>query len=214
VSRPWLFDPLQMFGYDVIYADPPWAFENWSESGMHKNAAQHYPTMTPEEIQSLPVGELASSTCALFLWVVDPLLDQGMETLKRWGFRYRTVAFTWAKLTKRGKQWHKGLGYYTRGNPETCLLGVIGDMPVPPADRPDQLQVDRLREHSRKPDKIRKLIERMYPNRRRVELFARASHPGWEAWGNETQRFDGGPSIGPDPVLLKGRQDHEENRLL
>ena len=124
----WPFGDLQMFGYQLLHIDPPWGFENWSEKGEDRNANQHYPTMTWQEIAALPVGHLASNNCACFLWCVDPLLDKGFECLRAWGFRYTTVAFTWAKRTRKGRGWHMSTGYYTRANPETCLLGVTGSM--------------------------------------------------------------------------------------
>lgn len=185
----WPFADLRMFGYRVILADPPWAFENYSAAGEDRNANQHYPTMSADEVGALPVGHLAARNCALFLWVTDPLLDRGIEVLKRWGFRYTTVAFTWAKRTSTDAAWHLGTGYYTRANPETCLLGIAGTMGLPKSRAVRQLIVDPVREHSRKPDRIRSDIEAMFDGPY-VELFARSSRPGWDSWGNETGKFD------------------------
>lgn len=91
------FDGLWMFGYQLIYADPPWPFDNWSERGGDRNANQHYPTMTLDEIAALRVGDLASDRCALAMWVTDPLLDRAIDVMKHWGFRFTTVLFTWTK---------------------------------------------------------------------------------------------------------------------
>ena len=183
------FENLRMFGYNVIYADPPWAFTNRSPKGEGRNPNQHYSTMSIEQIEELPVRNLAAENCALFLWVTDPLLDRGLETLRRWGFRYTTVAFTWAKRTKNDNGYHMGTGYYTRANPETCLLGMSGRMRRLDAGV-RQLVVEPVRQHSRKPDRIRDDIVRLFGPVPRVELFARASAPGWDAWGNETEKFN------------------------
>jgi N6-adenosine-specific RNA methylase IME4 len=43
-----------------------------------------------------------------------------------------------------------------------------------------------LRAASTKPDEIYPLIEQMYPELARIELFARGTRPGWDAWGNES----------------------------
>lgn len=83
-----------LFNYQVIYADPAWAYENWSKEGAHKNASSHYDCMTIDDIKKLPVGQLASKDCVLFLWVTDPLLQEGLDVMKAWGFKYQTVAFT------------------------------------------------------------------------------------------------------------------------
>lgn len=178
-----------MFGFEIIYADPPWPFDNYSAKGESRNPSRHYDTMSINQIKALPVGDLASRDCALFLWVVDPLLDAGLDTLRAWGFRYTTVAFTWAKRTKLDTGWHMGTGYYTRGNPETCLLGMMGSIPRLDAGV-RQLVVEPVREHSRKPDRIRNDIVRLFGDRPRVELFARQQHPGWACWGNQTDRFE------------------------
>lgn len=178
-----------LIAFDIIYADPPWGFENWSEKGEDRNPNQHYDTMNWMEIASLPVGELASRDCALFLWAVDPLLDRAMDVMTAWGFRYVTLAFTWAKLNPSGEGYAMGTGYYTRANPEICLLGVTGKMPRLDAGV-RQLIVEPRREHSRKPDRIADDIVRLFGDRPRIELFARTKRPGWSAWGNQTDRFD------------------------
>ena len=183
------FSNLPMFGYEIIHADPPWGFENWSEKGEDRNPNQHYDTMSWQDIAALPVGELASANCALFLWAVDPLLDRAIETMRIWGFRFVTVAFTWAKRTRRDADWHLGTGYYTRANPEICLLGMMGSLPRLDAGV-RQLVVEPLREHSRKPDRIADDIIRLFGDRPRIELFARIQRAGWDAWGNETAKFE------------------------
>ena len=185
----WPFGDLQMFGYRVILADPAWPFENYSAAGENRNPKRHYPTMSIEQIAELPVGHLADRNCALFLWVTDPLLDRGIEVLKHWGFRYVTVAFTWAKRTRTGADWHLGTGYYTRANPETCLLGIAGQMGLPKSRSVRQLIVEPVREHSRKPDRVRSDIEAMFDGPY-AELFARSRRPGWDSWGNDTDRFE------------------------
>ena len=191
VRREWPFGHLRPFGYNVIHADPPWAFANWSAKGENRNPNRHYPTMTADEIAALPVGDLAAKDCALFLWVCDPLLDRGLDILKGWGFRFATVAFNWAKRTRRDSGWHLGTGYYTRANPEICLLGMTGSLARCDAGV-RQLVVEPLRHHSRKPDRIADDIVRLFGDLPRVELFARTQRDGWEVWGNETDRFTTG----------------------
>lgn len=189
MTAPAPFDGLRMFGYNIIHADPPWGFENWSEKGEGRNPSRHYSTMTPEAIAALPVGHLASDNCALFLWVCDPLLDRSLEVMRAWGFRFVTVAFTWAKQTRDSDGWHLGTGYYTRANPETCLLGMMGSLPRLDAGV-RQLIVEPRREHSRKPDRIADDIVRLFGDLPRVELFARARRAGWDSWGNQVDTFD------------------------
>jgi N6-adenosine-specific RNA methylase IME4 len=112
--------------YRVIYADPPWKFRVRSRKGLSRSAENHYPTMTVRDIALMPVARLAEKGCALFLWVPMPQLMEGIAVMNAWGFEYKTVAFTWAKQTKRARAWHMGLGYWTRANCELCLLGTRG----------------------------------------------------------------------------------------
>jgi N6-adenosine-specific RNA methylase IME4 len=132
----------------------------------------------------------------LFLWITDPMLPQGLEVMEAWGFRYSTVAFTWAKVSRSSEatwapKWHMGLGYWTRSNPETCLLGVRGS-PKRLAKDVRQLITAPVREHSRKPEDAYTGIERLCDGPR-LELFGRQSRPGWEVRGAEATKFDDAP---------------------
>lgn len=126
--KDWPFGDLPLFNYGVIYCDPAWPFENYSAKGESRNPKRHYQTLSIQQIKALPVGHLAAERCALFMWVTDPMLAEANDVMKAWGFRYATVAFTWAKRTKLDTGWHMGTGYYTRANLEMCLLGMNGRM--------------------------------------------------------------------------------------
>ena len=104
--------------YQVIYADPPWAYRVWSKKGSGRSAESHYPTMSMEEIEKLPVGKLADENCALFLWITFPLLKEIWRVVKAWGFTYKTVAFVWIKQNKKADSLFWGMGYWTRANAE------------------------------------------------------------------------------------------------
>ena len=103
--------------YKVIYADPPWHFKSYSPKGDDRNATQHYSCMSISDISNLRVSDLASDDCVLLMWVVDPMLPEALEVIKAWGFKYKTVGFTWAKQNKNDLGMFTGLGYWTRANP-------------------------------------------------------------------------------------------------
>ena len=142
--------------------------------------------MSKADIEALPVETVALTHAVLFLWVTDPFLPQGLELMKKWGFRYSTVAFTWAKTGKHA-EWPMGTGYWTRANPEMCLLGVRG-APSRKSKSVRQLIVSPRREHSRKPDETHERIEALVDGPY-LELFARQQRPGWTVWGNQTEKF-------------------------
>ena len=169
--------------YDVILADPPWSFEVWDkETGHGRSPESHYATMPLSDIKALKIP--ANGNAALFMWAVWPSLPDAFEVIREWGFTYKTVAWVWAKANESGFGHHMGMGYYTRANTEPCLLAVRGTMAVAAHDVL-ALIYSPVREHSRKPDEQYDKIERLYPGRRYLELFARHKRPGWHAWGNE-----------------------------
>jgi N6-adenosine-specific RNA methylase IME4 len=120
------------------------------------------------------------------------MVPEALDTLAAWGFRYKTVAFTWAKQTTTGNAWHMGLGYWNRQNTEQCFLATRGK-PKRLAKDIRQLVVEPRREHSRKPDRIYRDIERLVAGPY-LEMFARQRWPGWDAWGNEVGKFGAEPT--------------------
>jgi len=176
-------------GFKIVHADPAWSYENYSKKGTDKSAVQHYDCMTIDDIQNLPVEALAAPDAVLFLWVTDPLLQEGLATIEAWGFEYKTVAFTWIKHHEKTGAEFFGLGYFTRANPEMCLFATRGKPGRPKSKAVRQLLRAPIREHSRKPDEAIERIEAMYDGPA-IELFARTQRPGWQCWGNETDKFE------------------------
>jgi N6-adenosine-specific RNA methylase IME4 len=192
-SRSSCTNSLKSRKYGAIYADPPWAFRNWSAKGTGRNAISHYECLDFKALASLPVDELAADDCALFLWATDPLLPRALELIQAWGFEYKTVGFYWVKLNTAAKHdadYFTGLGYWTRANPEQCVLATRGK-PRRQAKDVRRLVVDKRREHSRKPDVVRERIERLVQGPY-LELFARETKLGWDCWGNQLALFDQG----------------------
>ena len=181
--------------YPVIYADPPWKFAAYSEKGEGRSAVAHYDCMTMKDLFVLPVQEIATDNCVLFLWTTDPFLPMGIKLVEAWGFKFKTVAFYWAKLNQRANQnlfseedFFTGLGYWTRANIEPCLLATRGN-PKRISKKVKRLIIAKRREHSRKPDIVYKRIEELIEGPY-IELFARSSREGWDTWGDQTSLFD------------------------
>jgi N6-adenosine-specific RNA methylase IME4 len=179
--------------YGAIYADPPWQFCTWSAKGTGRSAVSHYRCADVEALAALPVGDLAAHDSVLFLWTPDPLLPRALDLIRAWGFEYKTIAFYWVKLNASAKHeadFFTGLGYWTRANPEQCLLATRGK-PTRKAKDVRRLVVERRRQHSRKPDCIRDRIERLVHGPY-LELFARETKKGWDCWGDQVGLFDTG----------------------
>lgn len=162
---------------------PPWHFKSYSPKGDGRNANQHYSCMSITDICNLRVSDLAADDCVLLMWCVDPMLPEALEVIKAWGFKYKTVGFTWAKQNKNDLGMFTGLGYWTRSNPEMCLLATKGK-PKRLSKAVRQLIISQRQEHSRKPDEVYDRIEQLLDGPY-VELFARRERKGWDSWGNE-----------------------------
>ena len=173
--------------YDVIYADPPWTFKTFSNKGKNRSPENHYDVMSLQDICNLPVNKISKDNSVLLMWVTDPLLDKAFKVIEAWGFKYKTVGFTWAETNRKSKGFFTGLGYWTRGNPEMCLLATKGK-PKRISKSVPQLVIEQRREHSRKPDIIYNHIENLLEGSY-IELFARTQRSGWDSWGNQTNKF-------------------------
>lgn len=180
--------------YRVLLADPPWSFAAFNNSpAANRHVQRHYATLEPEQIAALPVAPLAADNAALFLWATYPNLPAAFTVMAAWGFTYRTVAFTWVKMTRRGTPF-LGLGYYTRGNAEVCLLGIRGRLDRKAHDISQIIQTTR-REHSRKPDEQYERIMRLFDGPY-CEIFARQAWPGWDtAFSNQDGKFPAQPFL-------------------
>ncbi len=172
--------------YSILYCDPPWSYRVWSKKGAGRTASAHYNVLSTKEICEHPIPDICLKDCALFLWATYPNLLDAVRVLQAWGFTYKTVAFTWVKLTRRGKPYHLGLGHWTRANPELVLLGTKGH-PKRINRSVRNLIVAPVREHSRKPDEVREGIVALVGDLPRIELFARQQEKGWDAWGDEVK---------------------------
>ena len=169
--------------YQIILADPAWSYRDKALAG-NRGAGCKYPVQSKEWLDALPVKDIADTNCILFLWVTMPKLNECWDLIEKWGFEYKTCAFTWVKKNKKADSWFWGMGRWTRANAELCLLATKG--------KPKRIDagvhsiVDaRIREHSRKPDEVRERIVQLCGDLPRIELFARQETEGWDVWGNE-----------------------------
>ena len=142
--------------------------------------------MSVEDICRLPIPNICNKDCILFLWATFPKLREALQVIQEWGFSYRSVAFVWLKQNKSGVGWFYGLGFWTRGNAEICLLATKGH-PKRKSTRVHQFIISPLRGHSQKPDEARDKILELVGDLPRIELFAREKADGWDVWGNEVE---------------------------
>jgi N6-adenosine-specific RNA methylase IME4 len=191
--------------YNIIYADPPWNY-NDKRNNDPAYGAMTYDTMKLHELKELPVQNITEDNCMLFMWATFPNLPDALELMKAWGFKYKTVGFTWIKTNKvlrPAEEYHHnhqiigtvqngfsapffGIGYYTKSNAEVCLIGVKGK-PIKISNDVSSIVMSPREEHSKKPSVVRDKIVQLCGDIPRIELFARTETPGWDVMGNEVE---------------------------
>lgn len=184
-----------MSKYNIIYADPPWSYNDKALAG-NRGACCKYSVMETSDISKLPIQEISANDCVLFLWVTMPKLNECFDLIKAWGFEYKTCAFNWTKMNKKSHTPFMGMGRWTRANNELCLLATKGKpkrisagvkMLVETLEDETEVIHSRLEQHSKKPDIIRDRIVELCGDLPRVELFARQQTDGWDVFGNEVE---------------------------
>jgi N6-adenosine-specific RNA methylase IME4 len=136
----------------------------------------------------IPVGSVAENKSHLYLWVPNALIAEGLETMKRWGFTYKTNLI-WYKVRKDGGPDGRGVGFYFRNVTEMILFGIRGKIrTLKPGRSQVNMIISRKREHSRKPDELYDIIESCSPGPY-LELFARGEREHWDQWGNESGEY-------------------------
>ncbi|MGH3427728.1 MAG: MT-A70 family methyltransferase [Mycobacteriales bacterium] len=163
--------------YRIVYADPPWEYGDKLIEG-YGSAEHHYPSLSIEELCALDICSMTLPDAVLFLWVTSPLLESAFAVIKSWEFEYKT-SFVWDKVKHN-------YGHYNSVRHELLLIATRGSCtPDTKVLEDSVVSIERTESHSEKPGYFRDLIDKLYPKGKRIELFARAQHEGWDAWGNE-----------------------------
>lgn len=179
--------------YNIIYADPPWSFNNKKTGGsMKSGAVQKYDTMEMHELtgmvlQQNPVvmlSDVIADDCVLFMWWVASMPKEALYVANDWSFELKTMTgFVWNKVTRKGLP-HFGMGYWTRAGAECCLIATRGK-PKPFSHSVRSVITAPVLRHSQKPLEAADRIVGLCGDNPRIELFARDRKPGWDSWGNE-----------------------------
>lgn len=192
--------------FGLIYADPAWDQVMYSDKGYDKSPQSHYECMSMDDLRAMRDSVLFACAphCVLVMWAIWNMLPQALRLMQDWGFTYKTGG-DWDKITKHGKQAF-GNGYILRSSSEPFLIGTLGaperqsrsvrnnfytgDVPADLRELNISIAAG-IRDHSRKPDEMVPLLESLFPGPY-LELFARTRRPGWEVWGKEVNKFEGG----------------------
>ena len=173
--------------YEIIFCDPPWKFNNKNTGGSMKSGASNkYKVMTLDEMKLLPISDIASDNCVLFMWWVGSQPQEAIDLVDAWGFSLKTMTgFVWVKRTKLWKMFF-GMGHWTRAGAECCLIATKG--------KPKRLSasirsvIEAVSDvHSKKPNIFADKIVELCGDLPRLEMFARDKKNGWDTWGDEVE---------------------------
>ena len=189
--------------YKIIYADPAWDYKDKKNNDPAMGGIT-YKTTTLKEMKGFKVNEIADKDSVLCMWVTMPMLQEGLELIKAWGFNYKTCLFNWIKINPNAELIEKkiegrtmpdveikggiysGMGHWVNGNAELCLFAKKGS-PKRMVKNVKQIQIYPRGRHSSKPSYLRNEIVRLFGDLPRIELFAREKQEGWDVWGNEVE---------------------------
>jgi len=171
--------------YSIIYADPPWQFNNKKTGGSMKSGADaHYSTMSIEDIKKFPINEIAEDDCVLIMWWVGSQPQEAIDLVKAWGFTIKNMnGFVWVKLTKKLLAFF-GMGFWTRAGSESAIIATRGK-PKPLSHSVRAVRREVAGKHSEKPNIFREDVIELCGDLPRIELFARKKVEGWDSWGDE-----------------------------
>ena len=164
--------------YRIIYADPPWSYGN-NMPEYFTDAKDHYPAMSTIDICAMPISDICENDAVLFLWTTSPHLEETFEVIKAWGFKYKT-SFVWDKVKHN-------MGHYNSVRHEFLLVCTKGSC-VPDVKKLfDSVVTEERTTHSKKPETFREIIDTIYTDGNRIELFARnVNKEGWDVYGNQS----------------------------
>lgn len=196
--------PLPDGKFKIILCDVPYKYDFEGEG------SANYPTLPEEgiiglnDMQKKPITGMFAGDAVIFFWAPLPKLEEALRIVRAWEFIYKT-AIVWSKEKEGISQ--QGTGHYIVATCELILVATKGRPGVPlPKNRPlGILKSPRTKVHSQKPDILRHWIEKMYPNEKYLELFARETVKGWTAWGNQLDIKET-----PEKTAKKGTLDDYE----
>lgn len=174
--------------YDVIYTDPPWEQKKGGKKKARPNSSGgclDYQTLSLQEIKVIHekvTNELCNEKHNVFLWTINKYLVDAQKMMEELGYTLH-ARIVWNKTTGMAPaytvrfQTEYLLWFYKKGKMLMPRKEVRGKYP--------DIMVESVRRHSQKPIAAYEMLENMFPNAAKLEMFARQTRDGWDCWGNE-----------------------------
>lgn len=174
--------------YDVILADPPWNQNKGGAKKVRPNSSGKgldYPVCSLGEIKDhlQQAVSISKEDSVLFLWTIDKYLFESQIMAACLGYKLH-ARMIWNKVTGIPAAFtirfgHEYLLYMYRGK----LIPVAKEE----RGKIHSVFTEQVKRHSQKPEVSYEIIERLYPDCKRLEMYARRERQGWDAWGNEVE---------------------------
>ena len=172
--------------YGLIYADPPWKQSKGGKKSVRENSSGKpldYPTCSLDEIKEhlRLAAESTTENSILFLWTIDKYLFEAQQIAESLGYKLH-ARMIWDKVT--------GIpaAFTVRYGHEYLLYMYKGKLTPVAKDERGKIHTvfrERVTKHSKKPDIAYEIIERLYPDLKKLEMYARETRDGWDSFGNE-----------------------------
>jgi N6-adenosine-specific RNA methylase IME4 len=172
--------------YQIIYADPPWEQSKGGKKSVRpisSGGELAYPTLTLTEIKRILFDAtlLSDIDCNLFLWTIDKYLFEAQKIAEDITYKLH-ARLIWNKVTGIPASFDIRFGH------EYLLWLYKGKLQPVAVDERGKIHsvfTEQVKRHSQKPEIAYQIIERLYPDLPKLELFARNKRIGWDSWGNE-----------------------------
>jgi N6-adenosine-specific RNA methylase IME4 len=188
--------------YGTAIIDPPWPYRppkttrTGSTSNQTGYSSQHYQPLSLPALAALPVNDWVSDL--ILLWTTGPMIPAAADLIRAWGFEWVTLTY-WLKTSAQGHpqesfdgrvtyKRHMGVGYWFRGDVEPVAIAKRAGTPSYRTGRRASF-LHPVMSHSTKPDYLHELAEQHFPGPY-LELFARATRPGWTCLGTSIDGVD------------------------
>jgi len=170
--------------FNIILVDCPWYYNNTNSTNFFGTASYHYETIKDEKLKKLKIKDISEDDSILLMWCTAPKLPSAFDVAKEWNFKYITNLILWKKIRKNSTRTTTSIGFYTRGVVEYLLLFHNNNThSARKFLRPQNQVINNLieteivsaevREHSRKPDIIFYVLEKLFYNLKKIEIFSR-----------------------------------------
>ena len=171
---------------EIIITDPPW---KQTKGGLRKSRPNQrkeldYETLSLDdifEIHEKITNQYCENRHTVFMWTIDKFLHEAESRMSKLGYKLH-ARMIWDKTNGVAPAFtlrysHEYLLWFYKPK----MIPISKDM----RGKFTTVFQEKSTKHSKKPEISFQIIEQLYPNEKKLEMYARNRREGWECWGNE-----------------------------